>query len=207
MKRSVIRAALAIGITIMISGCASIPSLIAHSEAFSGCYPIVGAAPSYRDNSDGTITDNDWVDALAWVQAKNTESYLGYSDWRLPNIKELQSIVDYSCSPTTINSAAIDALFLSTAIKNEAGQKDYGYYWSSTTHQGSGPGAREEAAAYVSFGRGMGKMLGIWMDVHGAGCQRSDPKVGSATDFPDGRGLQGDAIRIDNFVRLVRDPK
>jgi hypothetical protein len=41
--------------------------------------------------------------------------------------------------------------------------------------------------------------------VHGAGAQRSDPKAGNPADFPRGRGPQGDAIRIYNFVRLVRD--
>ena len=34
-----------------------------------------------------------------------------------------------------------------------------------------------------------------WMDVHGAGAQRSDPKAGDPTEFPTGRGPQGDAIR------------
>ena len=48
-------------------------------------------------------------------------------------------------------------------------------------------------------------MHGRLMDVHGAGAQRSDPKAGNAADYPYGRGPQGDVIRIDNFVRLVRD--
>ena len=42
------------------------------------------------------------------------------------------------------------------------------------------------------------------MDVHGAGSQRSDPKVGEASRFPTGRGPQGDVIRIENMVRGVR---
>jgi len=42
------------------------------------------------------------------------------------------------------------------------------------------------------------------MDVHGAGSQRSDPKVGDASEFPHGRGPQGDVIRIENMVRCVR---
>jgi hypothetical protein len=46
-----------------------------------------------------------------------------------------------------------------------------------------------------------------WMDVHGAGAQRSDPKIGDPDDFPTGRGPQGDAIRIYNYVRLVRNIK
>jgi|GEM_PF-2157179 len=42
------------------------------------------------------------------------------------------------------------------------------------------------------------------MDVHGAGSQRNDPKVGDASKFPQGRGPQGDVIRIENLVRCVR---
>jgi hypothetical protein len=180
---------------------------------------------SFADNGDGTVTDRatglmwsqtdsgagmDWEHALAWAQQKNAETYLGHDDWRLPNIKELQSIVDYGRAPGATGSPAIDPVFKSTPITNEAGQDDYGCYWSSTTHLGSQeePGAQAasgSAAAYISFGRAMGKVFGLWMDVHGAGCQRSDPKAGDASEFPNGHGPQGDAIRIDNFVRLVRD--
>jgi len=176
----------------------------------------------FADNGDGTITDAatglmwtqddsgtgmDWEEALAWAQQKNAGSYLGHSDWRLPNIKELQSIVDYSRAPAATGSAAIDPLFRSTGITNETGVSDYGFYWSSTTHIRSMPGAGTGGgeAAYVCFGRCMGQMFGLWMDVHGAGAQRSDPKAGDASAFQDGRGPQGDAIRIDNLVRLVRD--
>jgi len=51
----------------------------------------------------------------------------------------------------------------------------------------------------------MGYMNGAWVDVHGAGAQRSDPKAGNPADYPTGHGPQGDAIRILNYVRLVRD--
>jgi len=37
-----------------------------------------------------------------------------------------------------------------------------------------------------------------------SGAQRSDPKSGNPADFPKGHGPQGDAIRIYNYVRLVR---
>ena len=85
----------------------------------------------------------NWSNALAWVQAKNAARYLGYSDWRLPNAKELQSIVDYTRSPDTTASAAIDPVFTCTQITNEANQADYPWYWSGTTHaqyNGSGFG-------------------------------------------------------------------
>ena len=51
----------------------------------------------------------------------------------------------------------------------------------------------------------MGYMNGRWVDVHGAGTQRSDPKAGDPDDFPTRFWSQGDAIRIYNYARLVRD--
>lgn len=183
----------------------------------------------FADSGDGTISDRasglmwtkgdsaagmNWPEALAWVQARNAANHLGHSDWRLPNAKELQSIVDYTRSPDTTASAALSPLFTSTGITNEAGKDDYPFYWTSTTHesQGGGPGGvTGGSAVYIAFGRAMGYVtapwdpaLSAWLDVHGAGAQRSDPKVGNPADFPHGRGPQGDAIRINNFVRLVR---
>jgi hypothetical protein len=58
----------------------------------------------------------------------------------------------------------------------------------------------------VAFGRGLGAMNDVVMDVHGAGCQRSDPKDGNAVDYPQwGFGPQGDVQRVFNYVRCVRD--
>jgi len=176
---------------------------------------------AFTDHGDGTVTDAttglmwmqddsgeamSWQDALAWAEAKNTESYLGHDDWRVPNVKELQSLVDYTRSPDTTGSPAIDPIFETTEITNEAGQADFPGFWSSTTHTNS-TNQSGSAASYVNFGRAMGYMGGEWMDVHGAGAQRSDPKVGDPADFPEGDGPQGDAKRIYNHVRLVRDAK
>jgi len=167
----------------------------------------------FVDNGDGTISDlatglmwsrddygagMDWEEALAYVQELNEQDYLGYSDWRLPNAKELQSIVDYSRSPDATNSAAIDPAFNVTAITNEAGEFDWGFYWTGTTHA-SARGGQE--AAYIAFGRGLGYMNGQFVDVHGTGCQRCDPKTGEPSY---GWAPQGDVVRVDNFVRVVR---
>ncbi|MGD9117831.1 MAG: DUF1566 domain-containing protein [Dehalococcoidia bacterium] len=174
----------------------------------------------FVDNGDGTITDEatglmwaqsdsgegmTWEEALAWVQERNEENYLGYSDWRLPNAKELQSLVDYTRSPDTTDSAAIDSLFEATQIINEANEPDYPFYWPGTTFlKFDGSGA---AAVYISFGEGLGSIDGVnVIDVHGAGCQRSDPKEGSPNDYPSwGHGPQGDVQRVFNYVRCVRD--
>lgn len=190
----------------------------------------------FNDNGDGTIFDratglvwtkNDsgrpmnWEQALEWAGKANAAKHLGHDDWRLPNVKELQSLVDYTRSPDTSNSPAIDPVFLCSAITNEAGKPDYPFYWSGTTHIGHLGGA---AAMYVCFGRAGGflpeEMLRgnrppagpdarsdgpvRLVDVHGAGAQRSDPKTGDPKQFPRGRGPQGDVVRILNHVRLVR---
>ena len=178
----------------------------------------------FVDNGDGTITDTatglmwmtvdsgqlgagDAMDgALNWEQAlafAENLDYAGYDDWRLPDAKELQSIVDYTRSPDATGSPAIDPLFDCTAIVNEGGQTDWPFYWSSTTHANDSP-VPGGYGAYVSFGRALGYWNGAWEDVHGAGAQRSDPKNGDPADYPTGHGPQGDAIRIYNHVRCVR---
>jgi hypothetical protein len=170
------------------------------------------AENNFIDNGDGTITDQatgltwmqedsrrgmDWESALNYCE---TLDYAGSSGWRLPNAKELQSIVDYDRSPDSTNSAAIDPLFSISTITNEVGQTDYPYFWTSTTNASLRGGSQ---GVYIAFGRAMGYMNGNWMDVHGAGAQRSDEKSGDPSDCPTGRGPQGDAVHIDNYVRCV----
>jgi hypothetical protein len=67
-----------------------------------------GNEPSYTDNGDGTVTDN--VTGLMWAQELSTSAYSwsdaveycntlelgGYSDWRLPTVKELWSNRDFA---------------------------------------------------------------------------------------------------------------
>ena len=201
---------------------------------------------SFADNENGTITDNatglmwmqdDSQSGMNWKDALNSAenfTYAGHSDWRLPDAKELQSIVDYTRSPQTTSSAAIDPLFNCTQITNEAGETDYPFYWSSTTHANWTTGNEGGWGVYVCFGRAMGNEsmplgdpFGIpppegtlppegttlpeesttinWTDVHGAGAQRSDLKDGDPSEYSTGHGPQGDAVRILNYVRLVRN--
>ncbi len=178
------------------------------------------------DNGDGTVTDAttdlmwtqqdsgqlgagdlgglDWQGALAWCEDLELA---GHDDWRLPSAKELQTLVDYTRSPATTGTAAIDPVFETSAILAEGGQPDFPFFWTSTTHASTFGG---EAAAYVAFGEALGWMQGpsgehTLMDVHGAGAQRSDPKTGDPDDYPYGHGPQGDVIRIYNHGRCARD--
>ena len=99
--------------------------------------PSLLQAKPFTDNGDSTVTDQKT--GLVWQQSTGStytwESALSYcesltlgskSDWRLPNVKELGSIVYHSLSSPTIDSTA----FPSTLSL---------YYWSSTTslHQTS----------------------------------------------------------------------
>ncbi|MCP4410980.1 MAG: DUF1566 domain-containing protein [Gammaproteobacteria bacterium] len=177
------------------------------------------------DNSDSTISDaatglmwqqqdyhsTNWQDAIDNCEAADTGNY---NDWRLPDVKELHSLVDYSRSPAYTNSPAIDPIFTSSSFTNEGGSNDWGSYWSSTTHVNyNGYGT---TAAYVSFGESLGYWSGVVQDVHGAGVQRSDNKVsptdvGGASSLDVGYGTfyyfgpQGDILRNDNYVRCVRN--
>ena len=169
---------------------------------------------NFIDNGDGTVSDLST--GLMWQQAddgngRNWESALeyaenlefaGYDDWRLPNAKELQSIVDYSRSPQTTNSAAIDPVFNTTEIADPDGNSQYPYFWTSTTHL-DGINVYDKAA-YIAFGEAQGEMNSSLMDVHGAGAQRSDPKTGNPQDYPIFFGPQGDARYVFNYIRCVR---
>ena len=138
----------------------------------------------FHDNGDGSITDAatgltwpkadsgtgmNWRDALAWVQKKNGEKYLGHTDWRLPNAKELQSIVDYTRAPSETHSAAISPLFEVTKLSDG----EYPFFWTSTTHLEGPPFLRGQAAVYIAFGRATG-----WMQPHSGppGAHQSGPR-------------------------------
>ena len=84
-----------------------------------------------RDNGDGTVTDNHT--GLTWQQAESAtmtwENSLVYaenltlggnSDWRLPNIKELQSVSDGN-----LRAPSLDKSYFPSASTT--------FYWSSTT--------------------------------------------------------------------------
>ncbi len=87
--------------------------------------------PQFHDNGDGTVSDLStglmwqknsvqgisWQDGLAYCQGLQLG---GHSDWRLPDVNELISLVDYAQSSPSINGQ----YFTNTST----------HYWSSTTY-------------------------------------------------------------------------
>ncbi len=73
-----------------------------------GCGGLHDVSNLYPWSGNGAqVTIWDWLDAL---NAEGGTGYAGHHDWRIPNVRELQSIVDYGALPPTI-----DPLFGPTA--------------------------------------------------------------------------------------------
>jgi arylsulfatase A-like enzyme len=107
---------------------------------------VRGAKPTnlhrYLNNLDGTITDTDT--GLMWTQVPGTSatwdaalSYAenltlaGYADWRLPNVKELETLTDYTLATAT-NTTGIKPCINRTLFPAATATA----YWSSTSLRG-----------------------------------------------------------------------
>ncbi len=104
----------------------------------------VSVAPRFTDNGDGTVKDN--LTGLIWLKDANCFGYRSWTQaltasntlasgacgltdgsvagaWRLPNVKELQSLIDYQNS-----NPALPAGYPFSGVHSE-----YNFYWSSST--------------------------------------------------------------------------
>lgn len=130
--------------------------------------------PRFTDNGNGTITDN--LTGLVWLRSANCFIYLQQwsnalsaantlasgacgltdgsvaGDWRLPNKKELESLVNWrQANPALwLNSVGFSGVNAGTNL-------DYyeQYYWTSTTYA-----ANTGVAHAVHFGTGVVSSLG-----------------------------------------------
>ncbi len=102
--------------------------------------------PRFKDNGNGTITDNltalmwvkdastplvgtctggikAWQEALDYVRCLNAGNYLGYNNWRLPNSRELVSLIDRSMAWPL----ALPQGHPFTSVQSQ-------YYWTADTY-------------------------------------------------------------------------
>ena len=112
-------------------------------------------ATRFTDNSDETITDNVsgliWTqdgnapgpagcspgvakntqDALDYIACLNTNNYLGYDDWRLPNVNELESLVHYGqANPSVwLNTQGFTAAQSAWYRSSTTNASDTSYAW------------------------------------------------------------------------------
>jgi hypothetical protein len=113
-----------------------------------------GSALAYQDNGDGTLTDLNtglmwekksddasvhdrdtlftWSGAFTQIATLNAMTFAGHNDWRLPNARELLSIVDYG-----VTGPAVDPAFQTSCFGGCNGIAcsctAFGGHWSSTT--------------------------------------------------------------------------
>lgn len=83
-----------------------------------------GNAPDPADCTASSGLTMSWQEALDYVTCLNTNTYLGHSDWRLPNINELKSLINYGEAD---NAAWLNNV--SQGFSNVQGAA----YWTSTT--------------------------------------------------------------------------
>ncbi len=127
-----------------------------------------GMPLAYLDNHNGTITDlntgltwekkvgmdgmpngNDlhdadnvypWIEAFNFVALLNANNFAGRSDWRVPNIKELETLVDYGAGiPTTrpeFHGVNCGPLCTDLTDSNCSCTSYASLYWSSTSTEG-----------------------------------------------------------------------
>jgi hypothetical protein len=86
---------------------------------------------SYPGNLDKSCKF-DWDGAFAFVAELNARNHAGYSDWRVPNVKELQSIVNYGEALPAV-SVEFDTGCVFGCTVDACSCTDMSFYWSSTT--------------------------------------------------------------------------
>jgi hypothetical protein len=114
-----------------------------------------GAALAYTDNGDGTITDNNtglvwekkssdggihdksatysWASTFTLIGQLNTMNFAGHNDWRVPNVRELESIIDHDIDGPAVTGAFNNNCMTGCTVTT-CSCTGSGVSWSSTTY-------------------------------------------------------------------------
>ncbi len=138
----------------------ALPSTVLQAQDCNSAISRTAPDSRYQDHGDGTVSDKltglmwmqcsigqsgkgctsgevakfTWNAALQQAETLNSQGgFAGYSDWRLPNIKELRSLRELACRDSAINLKY---------FPNTPGN----YYWSSS------PATTSDSAWHVYFG-------------------------------------------------------
>lgn len=136
-----------------------LPCLNAHAQTCKDSITLTTPGNRFTDNGDGTVKDKQtgliWMrctlgqtwggvtctgDALEYIwqqtlQVADGYSFAGSGEWRVPNINELESIIERACYSPTINLTIFPATPLSS-------------FWSSS------PSANGNSVWHASFDNG-----------------------------------------------------
>ena len=92
---------------------------------------VRGRATTDTACDSGSVQTYTWAAALTEVVARNSANHLGFNDWRLPNVRELESIVKLDGAVTAIDAT----VFPNTPTTGDSWNR--GGHWTSSTYMQS----------------------------------------------------------------------
>jgi len=102
-------------------------------QSATDCSQLPGTAVCTATDGQGT-----GLTIFQWVAQLNAAGFAGHTDWRVPNVKELQSIVDYGAYNPAVDAAfntnCIAPCTVTTCSCTESNNAGPTGYWSATTY-------------------------------------------------------------------------
>ena len=156
----------------------------AHAQTCYSAIPASTPTSRFTDNGDGTVTDvytdltwkrcvegQNWDGATCsgtpslytWQQALQLAAtlnagggYAGQTDWRVPNIKELGSIIESQCYGPAINLNVFPGTYTTSSKFWSASPNTYalGYVWITDIGSGTDSYSHTDVSYYVLLVRG-----------------------------------------------------